>query len=332
MSPSVQKDISTNDLLISIQNSELSDTKRIKALVSLLKCMKQEVANSNIIQVELFNSILGALLVNDIPDKLFKKFVSYLDYSDFRYFTLKYLNQDFLDANTLNDVEITNILNLFIAMPCLDKLKSTTMPQVTQIEDQSTKEDLEMIDIELADMDEPIKEEMVLFFLNKENLSGKSKICIQDNHRKLYNDCIVSFLKYQLNPKQYKQLLLKLPDKIMPKMSNPLMLAGFLTQSYNIGGLISVLALNSLFVLINGYNLEYPHFYMKVYQLLDSSIFLSKYKDRFFRLLDTFLLSTHLSANLVGSFIKKLSRMTLTCPPGDLLFLILFCYNIDSSS
>ena len=33
------------------------------------------------------------------------------------------------------------------------------------------------------------------------------------------------------------------------------MLADFLTQSYNSGGLISVLALNSLFVLINSYNL-----------------------------------------------------------------------------
>jgi U3 small nucleolar RNA-associated protein 19 len=32
--------------------------------------------------------------------------------------------------------------------------------------------------------------------------------------------------------------------------------------------------------------------------------------------------------NLVGAFIKKLSRMSLTCPPGDLPFLILFSYNL----
>ncbi len=38
-------------------------------------------------------------------------------------------------------------------------------------------------------------------------------------------------------------------------MTNPLMMADFLTHSYNSGGLIGVLALNSLFVLINNYNL-----------------------------------------------------------------------------
>ena len=60
---------------------------------------------------------------------------------------------------------------------------------------------------------------------------------------------------FKLNIKLYKKLLIKLPEKLLPKMSNPLMLADFLTQSYNSGGLISVLSLNSLFVLINSYNL-----------------------------------------------------------------------------
>lgn len=147
-------------------------------------------------------------------------------------------------------------------------------------------------------------------------------------HRKFFNDCVVNLLKNQLSAKFYKKLLIKLPEKILPKMSNPLMLSDFLTQSYNSGGLISVLALNSLFVLITSFNLEYPNFFQKVYQLLDSSIFSTKYKDRFFQHLDNFLLSTHLSSTLVGAFIKKLSRMLLTCPPGDARFLILFIYNL----
>ncbi|CAF1090200.1 unnamed protein product [Brachionus calyciflorus] len=41
-----------------------------------------------------------------------------------------------------------------------------------------------------------------------------------------------------------------------------------------------------------------------------------------------FLLSTHFSSVIVGTFIKKLSRMTLTCPPADLKFLIMFIYNL----
>ena len=37
---------------------------------------------------------------------------------------------------------------------------------------------------------------------------------------------------------------------------------------------------------------------------------------------------SHLSSQLIGSFIKKLSRLSLTCPPGDLRFLILFVFNL----
>ena len=42
----------------------------------------------------------------------------------------------------------------------------------------------------------------------------------------------------------------------------------------------------------------------------------------------TFLLTSHLSSNLVAAFVKKLSRMSLTCPPGDARFMILFIYNL----
>ncbi len=74
-------------------------------------------------------------------------------------------------------------------------------------------------------------------------------------HRKFFNDCLVGLLKNKMSLKFYKKLLIKLPEKLLPKMSNPLMLADFLTKSYNSGGLISVLALNSLFILINNFNL-----------------------------------------------------------------------------
>lgn len=36
----------------------------------------------------------------------------------------------------------------------------------------------------------------------------------------------------------------------------------------------------------------------------------------------------HLSSILVAAFIKKLSRMALSCPPADLKFIILFVYNL----
>lgn len=35
-----------------------------------------------------------------------------------------------------------------------------------------------------------------------------------------------------------------------------------------------------------------------------------------------------MSSVLVAAFIKKLSRMSLSCPPGDLKFLVLFIFNL----
>lgn len=56
----------------------------------------------------------------------------------------------------------------------------------------------------------------------------------------------------------------------------------FLTNSYNKGGLISVMALSGLFLLITEYGLEYPEFYNKLYALLEPSMFIAKYRARFF--------------------------------------------------
>lgn len=53
-------------------------------------------------------------------------------------------------------------------------------------------------------------------------------------------------------------------------------------HSYNTGGLISVMALGSLFILITKHGLEYPDFYNKLYALLEPSIFVARYRSRFF--------------------------------------------------
>lgn len=57
------------------------------------------------------------------------------------------------------------------------------------------------------------------------------------------------------------------------------------------GGAVSLMALNGLFVLMTKYNLEYPDFYTKLYNIMDNEIFSAKYKARFFHLLDIFLQS-----------------------------------------
>ena len=61
------------------------------------------------------------------------------------------------------------------------------------------------------------------------------------------------------------------------------MRSDFLTRSYDIGGVVSVMALSSLFILMTQYGLEYPNFYEKLYALLVPSIFMAKHRAKFFQ-------------------------------------------------
>ncbi|PIO41219.1 hypothetical protein AB205_0020160 [Aquarana catesbeiana] len=126
----------------------------------------------------------------------------------------------------------------------------------------------------------------------------------------------------------YKKVLLILHDSILPHMSKPTLMIDFLTAAYDIGGAISLLALNGLFVLIHQHNLDYPDFYKKLYSLLDPSVFHVKYRARFFHLANLFLSSTHLPVYLVAAFTKRLSRLSLTAPPQVVLMIIPFICNL----
>jgi U3 small nucleolar RNA-associated protein 19 len=102
----------------------------------------------------------------------------------------------------------------------------------------------------------------------------------------------------------------------------------FLTDWYNIGGSTSLLALSGLFYLMSEKNLDYPSFYVKLYSLLDDGLLHSKHRSRFFRLLETFMSSTHLPAALVASFIKRLSRLALHAPPAGIVVVVPWIYNM----
>lgn len=149
--------------------------------------------------------------------------------------------------------------------------------------------------------------------------SGKMvKLSSVAEHKRLYTFLWLEFLKRELPVHIHKEVLTFLPS-VMKQFTNPLQLSDYLTESYNMGGVISLLALNGLFILVNSYNLDYPNFYTKVYALLQPDIFNLKYKARFLYLLDLFLSSTHLPAHLVAAFIKKMSRLALSAPPESLL-------------
>ncbi|WVQ97540.1 hypothetical protein IAU59_004654 [Kwoniella sp. CBS 9459] len=112
------------------------------------------------------------------------------------------------------------------------------------------------------------------------------------------------------------------------KPERRLRIADWLGSLVDGGGALAMLAMNGLFVLITQYNFEYPHFYDRLYGLLDRNVMHVRYRARFFRLLDMFLSSSLISSALIASFIKRLSRLALTAPPSGVILIIPFIYNL----
>lgn len=137
-----------------------------------------------------------------------------------------------------------------------------------------------------------------------------------------------TFLNGTISAQLYKTVLTVLHKRIIPHFHTPTKLMDFLTDSYNQGGIVAILALNGLFELMVKNNLEYPNFYQKLYQLITPELMHVKYRPRFFRLMDIFLASTHLSVHLVSSFIKRLARLSLSAPPSAIVIVIPFIYNM----
>ena len=147
-------------------------------------------------------------------------------------------------------------------------------------------------------------------------------------HKKQAQEAWLSLFRHPLSKTHRKTVLALFTKQIAPWFSRPETLMDFLTDSYDEGGATSLLALSGLFYLIQERNLDYPQFYPKLYSLLDEGILHSKHRSRFFRLLDTFLSSTHLPAAMVASFIKRLSRLALFAPPGGIVVVVPWIYNM----
>jgi hypothetical protein len=112
------------------------------------------------------------------------------------------------------------------------------------------------------------------------------------SHRKAFADCWMELLQIRgLDVASYRRVLLGMHDQILPHLPHPLLLSDFLTDAYNHGGAVSMLAMHGLFILMAKHGLEYPQFYPRLYALMTPSIFHLAHRDQFFRLTDLFLTS-----------------------------------------
>lgn len=158
--------------------------------------------------------------------------------------------------------------------------------------------------------------------------TGKPPVPSLSVYKETAQECWLETLRSGINKDQRKSVLTVFSHQIAPWFSQPEMLMDFLSDSYDVGGATSLLALSGLYYLISEKNLDYPSFFPKLYSLLDESLLYSKHRSRFFRLLDTFMSSTHLPATLVASFIKRLSRLALHAPPAGVVVVIPWVYNM----
>ncbi|GLB45172.1 putative CBF/Mak21 family protein [Lyophyllum shimeji] len=115
---------------------------------------------------------------------------------------------------------------------------------------------------------------------------------------------------------------------VMPHLTRAVLVMDWVGASVDYGGAVGLLALNALFVLMKEYNLDYPSFYTRLYAFLDRDVLHLKHRARFFRMTELFLSSTHLPANLLASFIKRLSRLALNAPPAAIVMVVPFTYNV----
>ena len=267
------------------------------ALPLLMRLVKEEKAHLNfsdeaIWRTGLFTNLVRALIKDTVADGIRKEFVdNYVEnFDDVRYYTFESL-ATISPHKTGN--ELQNILFLLAGIE--------TIPES--------------------------QEELEDFFVGSPSKPGHDLYSLIA-HKKHAQEAWMVVLRNNLTSAQRKNILDLMSHRIAPWFLKVELLMDFLTDSFNVGGSTSLMALSGLFYLIQHKNLDYPQFYQKLYSLLDSNILHSKHRSRFFRLLNIFLASTHLPAALVASFIKRLSRLTILAPPSGIVVVVPWIYNL----
>lgn len=225
-----------------------------------------------------------------------QRFKEYIDFKDVIFYSFKSLS-NLLSANMLINQELLmNTLNFLKEIPVPNN-KEKLFPSKPKSEDFLSGNKNFTLDI-------------------KDFCASASKIW----------ESLSCFKEH--NSESTKLLLIVLIDKLMYYHSNPILITDFLMNALVFKGPIAVLALQGMVNLVRQYNLEYPNIFDKLYGLLEPNIFYTTYKARLFYLIDLLMMSTHLPETLVASFIKRLSRLSLTAPPQDIAIMIYLIGNL----
>ncbi|KAL6217918.1 hypothetical protein ACLB2K_011135 [Fragaria x ananassa] len=280
------------------------------------------------------NIVYSTTSTDFLVDLLASKYFKYIDVCYFTYISLEKLAKT-LDAKGISDdrnqsADVNNGSHLSGSMEQLIRKIHYIISHIPAFEGSVEKTDYDMWSgsSESEEHSKSQKAKDKKQKTEKHNDNALSAANIVKKMKLKFTKAWLSFLRLPLPLDVYKEVLASFHQAVIPYISNPVVLCDFLTRSYDIGGVISVMALSSLFIIMTKYGLEYPNFYEKLYALLIPSIFMAKHRSKFFQLLDSCLKSPLLPAYLAAAFAKKLSRLSLSVPPSGALVVIALIHNL----
>ena len=98
----------------------------------------------------------------------------------------------------MNQVCFENLIQLFAGMPGLVKKSDKSKKELPKEEDNNSENASETTENSSKTAETVSKDEPRLYIMQKNSLTEDSKIYQMDFHRKMYNDCIVKLLKYEV--------------------------------------------------------------------------------------------------------------------------------------
>jgi U3 small nucleolar RNA-associated protein 19 len=292
----------------------------------------------------LLHQVTGRLLDDQTnASSLIGRFEDYLVYDDIRFHWMKNI-ASVLSFKKKHQLTQQLAENAFVALQPLHSHMAADDSQLTDFfaglpplaerdagKEGETGEDEEGEGREGEDEAEEVMEEDVAnpprAKMSRSQVRALDVVTLQ-KHRKRFSDAWLACLRLPLSSLLHKKVLVLLHSEVMPHLLEPRLLLDFLVDSYDTGGVVSLLALNGLFILMHHYHLDYPDFYSKLYGLLEPSVFHVKYMPRFFSLMDTYLSSTHLPLYMVAAFAKKVARLALSAPPQGVMVGVVFVTNL----
>ncbi|KAH6823341.1 CCAAT-binding factor [Perilla frutescens var. hirtella] len=313
----------TQCLIDLVVSSQSDGALREVVLDSIMEFVK--VGNAGKFHTAIYHKLLRAIVqselgVDDIVlDLLAEK---YFNYVDVRYFTCSSLEKLARTLEIEEDKEVgQDVESDLPSRPSMELSIQKMFKLLARIQPlEAAEEKLEMWNDSSTLIEKSNNKKSNDKVLSSKSAAKKMKL--------KFTKAWISFLRFPLPLDVYKEVLVTLHQSVIPNLSNPIMLCDFLTRSYDIGGVVSVMALSSLYILMTQHGLEYPNFYNKLYALLEPSVFMAKHRSKFFQLLDSCLKSSLLPAYLAAAFCKKLSRLALFAPPSGALVIIALVHNL----